>query len=56
MSNRTRDQLSQEFFRLQNVHQVANWTIMLTESEKESINDVVKVYLDTMTKEIYNER
>ena len=54
MSDRTRDQLQREFFRLQNVHQVANWVAVLTEFEKESIKDVTKTYVDTMTK-AYNE-
>jgi hypothetical protein len=55
MSDRTREQLLEEFFRLQNVHQVANWVVMLTESEKELIKDVTKMYMDTMTK-AYNEK
>ena len=48
MSDRTREQLLKEFFNLLNVHQVSNWAMDLTESESESIEDVLKIYFETM--------
>lgn len=53
--NKTREQLLEEFFKLCDIYQVSNWIVMLTESERETIKDVTKEYMDTMMEANKNE-